>query len=94
MGVMFNLLTEVAERIKRVETRLVVLGDKVGVDLRTETRVEVKLGGPKADPFVEINALDVSISRIMSAVKEADVRPAILVPVMFNGALVAKVVSQ
>lgn len=69
---MFDNVKETKERVTRMESRLVQLGDHVGANLRTKQRIDVKY--PPMDPlnpFVEIDSLDVSISRIVTELQQA-----------------------
>ncbi|MGF6870629.1 hypothetical protein [Paraburkholderia sp. MM5477-R1] len=72
---MIELLREVRQRTTRTESRVVQLGDHVGANLRTRMRIEIKRD--RDAPYVEIDALDVSISRIVTELVEMDIDKAI-----------------
>lgn len=82
-----ELLQEVADRVTRTESRIVQLGDHVGANLRQKQRIAIRVG---ASGFteVEIDALDVSISRVMTELKSHGVR-ASAVSVRHEGRIVA-----
>lgn len=63
-------LKEIADRMRRMESRLVQLGDHVGANLRTKQRIEIVSDGDGTPPWVEIDALDVSISRIVTELQQ------------------------
>lgn len=54
---------EVMDRIIRIESRMVQLGDHVGANLRAKQRITVEDAGG-GNFAVHIDALDVSLSRI------------------------------
>lgn len=66
-----ELIIEIADRVTRTESRVVQLGDHVGANLRHKQRIEIFRG--TGAPRVEIDALDVSISRIISELKRYEV---------------------
>lgn len=78
-------IRELLDRTRRLESRLVQFGDFVGANLRTKQRIEV--AGPPAAPHVLIDALDVSVSRIVTELRQHNVRHG-EVPVYLNGELV------
>lgn len=63
---------EILQRVVRLETRMVQLGDHVGANLRTKQRITVHPGSPA---WVEVDALDVSLSRILDEMARAGVEP-------------------
>lgn len=65
-------IDEVLQRLVRLETRVVHLGDHMGANLRTQRRVEVHPGNPA---WAEVDALDVSLSRIISELARAGTEP-------------------
>lgn len=69
---MMKLLREVNQRTTRTESRMVQLGDHVGANLRLRMRTDVKRDGKSV--WVEVDALDVSISRIVTALQERGIR--------------------
>jgi len=82
-------LEEINMRMIRTESRLVQLGDHVGANLRTKMRIEVFFKEDK-QPYVEVDALDVSMSRVVTSLHEAGVRIG-AVPVYLNGELLATI---
>lgn len=82
------LLREVNQRTTRIESRMVQLGDYVGANLRTRLRVELKRD-PGGKAYVEIDALDVSLSRIYSMLQEMKINE--VVDVTLKGVMVATV---
>lgn len=60
-----RLLHELRDRAVRTESRIVKLGDHVGANLRTTQRITLTPQG------VEIDSLDVSVSRILSEIEKA-----------------------
>jgi type VI protein secretion system component Hcp len=68
-----TLLREVNQRTTRLESRMVQLGDYVGANLRTRMRIEVCRPKDAGRPYIEIDALDVSISRIVSVLQEMNI---------------------
>jgi hypothetical protein len=80
MGVDTTLLMEIRDRMVRVESRLVQLGDYVGANLRTRQKIDVERPGPDGVLTTTVDSLDVSIARIYAELasagyvgKEADV---------------------
>ncbi|MEM5330860.1 hypothetical protein VSR34_30290 [Paraburkholderia sp. JHI2823] len=71
-----KLLREVNQRTTRMESRMVQLGDFVGANLRSKLRIDVRR--PKdGDAYVEIDALDVSVSRIITVLQDMHIDKAI-----------------
>jgi hypothetical protein len=60
---------ELLDRMRRMESRLVQLGDHVGANLRTKQKIEIK-PDPAGGVMVTIDSLDVSISRIVTELKQ------------------------
>ena len=58
---------ELLDRTRRLETRMVQLGDHVGANLRTKMRIDVHLVDGVA--VVNIDAMDVSLSRVVAELK-------------------------
>lgn len=71
MSAEMALLKEINQRAARMESRMVQLGDHVGANLRTKMRVDVRRDGPEV--WVDVDAVDVSLSRIHTALREAGV---------------------
>lgn len=66
-----QLIHEIADRVTRVESRVVQLGDHVGANLRTKQRIEVVRSNYVGDPpRIEVDALDVSLSRILAELRQ------------------------
>lgn len=63
-----DTLQEVLQRTTRIESRIVQLGDHVGANLRSKQRIEVKYS-TNGMARVEIDAMDVSLSRIAAELK-------------------------
>jgi hypothetical protein len=82
-------MSEILDRVIRIETRLMKLGDVLGVNLRSKDKITVThVHGKEYD--VEISALDVSISAIISACKEQGIS-GILVNVHYGDDQIADV---
>jgi predicted nucleic acid-binding protein len=79
-----QLLREIADRLRRTESRLVQLGHFVGVELRARRRVDVRADHRDVD----IDALDVSISRIYAELANKGIKSG-EVPVYLGDRLVA-----
>jgi hypothetical protein len=88
MSAEMDLLNEINQRAIRVESRMVQLGDYVGANLRTKMRVDVR--DDRGEVWVEVDAVDVSMSRIHTALREASVHAGVI-PVLFNGKTIATV---
>jgi hypothetical protein len=84
-----NVLMELRDRCVRMESRMVQMGDFVGINLRERQRIEVKRDG-QGDVYVEIDALDVSLSRILVSLREQGHRAG-EIPVLLKGQRVATV---
>jgi hypothetical protein len=65
------LLHEINQRVTRTESRIVQLGDFVGANLRAKQKIEVLQDKATGEWYVQIDALDVSLSRIASALRDA-----------------------
>ncbi len=72
-----KLLREVSQRTTRLESRMVQLGDHVGANLRSKLRIEVRRPRDGGRPYVEADALDVSISRIVAVLQDERINEAI-----------------
>ncbi|WP_434717192.1 hypothetical protein P5X00_40065 (plasmid) [Paraburkholderia sp. A2RO-4L] len=73
-----KLLRELNQRTTRLESRMVQLGDHVGANLRLKMRIEVcRPGDAGCAPYVEIDALDVSISRVTTVLQDMGIDEAI-----------------
>jgi hypothetical protein len=66
-----TLLIEIRERMVRTESRIVQLGDHVGANLRTKQRIDIEVSDTGEDANVNIDSLDVSLSRIYTEMKDA-----------------------
>lgn len=77
-------MNELLDRTRRLESRMVQLGDFVGANLRSKQRIEVKDLRPGAQPYVLIDALDVSVSRIVTELRQHNVLTG-QVPVFLDG---------
>lgn len=71
-------ITELLDRTRRTESRLVQLGDYVGANLRSKQRITITPGDKgvglhKGVPTVTIDALDVSVSRILTELAQHNV---------------------
>ncbi|BDD92411.1 hypothetical protein PanNE5_18510 [Pandoraea sp. NE5] len=86
-----EILQEVRDRVVRTESRMVQLGDFVGTNLRVRMHIEVR--DVDGDVWVDVDALDVSVSRIYTALEQAGVH-GIAVPVRRNGRDIAMVYPQ
>lgn len=71
MGVDTVLLMEIRDRMVRVESRLVQLGDYVGANLRSRQKIDVELPGPDGVLTTTVDSLDVSIARIYAEIGSA-----------------------
>lgn len=65
---MSDQLKEVLDRVIRLESRMVQLGDHVGANLRSKQRIDIYMG---ADPRVVIDSLDVSMSRVLTELRKS-----------------------
>lgn len=65
-----KLRREMSQRMTRLESRIVQLGEHVGANLRTRMRIEVVQPRSAGRPTFEIDALDVSISRIVAVLRD------------------------
>lgn len=62
-------LREIRDRTARTESRLVQLGDYVGANLRSKQRINIEMN-VSGIVYVDIDALDVSISRIVTELQQ------------------------
>jgi len=79
-----DMLKECVDRIRRVETRLIVLGNKLGHDLTETDNLDVDVDAGKVD----ILTMDVALSNIIRAAHQAGLSN-MLVEIHFKGTLVA-----
>jgi hypothetical protein len=79
-------LKEIKQRVARMESRMVQLGDHVGANLRTKMRVDVHTDDHGT--WVDVDAVDVSLSRIHTALREAGVHEG-QIPINLNGVMIA-----
>ena len=70
-----QIAKETLERVTRLESRMVQLGDHVGANLRTKQRIEIRRPASMS-PYVVIDSLDVSISRILTELRQANLHVA------------------
>jgi hypothetical protein len=87
MSAEMEKLIEINQRVARMESRMVQLGDHVGANLRTKMRTEVVKEAGRG-PHVEVDAADVSLSRIHTALREAAVHSG-EIPIYLNGVEIA-----
>lgn len=82
MSILEQIAKETLERVTRMESRMVQLGDHVGANLRSKQKIDVEWieGGAR----VTIDSLDVSVSRILTELRQADVHQ-FEVPVYHRG---------
>lgn len=83
-----KLLREVNQRTTRLESRMVQLGDYVGANLCTKMRVHVERNDTGV--WVEIDALDVSLSRIVTSLREQGIRKG-WIAVELNGRQITRI---
>lgn len=73
-------MPELLDRTRRIETRMVQLGDYVGANLRTKQKIEITsstgVGRHQGTPAVTIDSLDVSVSRILTELRQHNVHAA------------------
>jgi hypothetical protein len=71
MSVDTALLIEIRDRMVRVESRLVQLGDYVGANLRSRQKIDI--GGLDASGMLTatVDSLDVSVARIYAEIGSA-----------------------
>ncbi|CAN7461849.1 hypothetical protein LJR130_003039 [Variovorax sp. LjRoot130] len=72
-----QIATEIRDRVVRLETRIVQLGDYVGANLRTKQRITIVPANSHSPPGavrVEIDAMDVSVSRILTELRQHGVK--------------------
>lgn len=79
-----EMLKECVDRIKRIETRVIVLGNKLGYDLAEADNIEVDADAGKVD----ISTMDVALSNIIRAAHQGGLNN-MLIEIHFRGALVA-----
>lgn len=72
MSTLEQIVKETLERVTRMESRVVQLGDHVGANLRAKQRIEVR--HDDGETFVNIDALDVSVSRVLTELRQAGVK--------------------
>jgi len=67
-----KMLRDMRDRLVRVESRVVQLGDYVGANLRTKARVEIRFDGDEC--VVEIDTMDMSVGRIFTTFQQERVQ--------------------
>lgn len=60
---------ELMDRVIRIESRMVQLGDHVGANLRTKQHIEF-VDDERGVMGIQIDALDVSLSRILTELRQ------------------------
>lgn len=85
MSMIEQRVNEILERTVRLESRIVQLGDHVGANLRSKQKIDIHT--ERLQPTVQIDSLDVSVSRILTELRQANVH-ATQVPVYFGDRLV------
>src|SRR5258705_8404087 len=65
---------EIRDRVVRLESRMVQLGDHVGANLRVRQKIEVHQD--EGCTWVEIDSLDVSLSRIYTELQQKGIATA------------------
>lgn len=73
---MAEAMLELLERNRRIETRLVQLGDHVGANLREKQRITI-IGMGTPNLMVEVDSAEVSIARILVELDDANGRRAV-----------------
>ena len=66
-----QIARETLERVTRLESRMVQLGDYVGANLRSKQKIEIRRPA-SMQPYVVIDSLDVSVSRILTELRQAN----------------------
>lgn len=71
-----QVAAETLERVTRLETRVVQLGDYVGANLRSKQRIDIHPvnAEPGAHLIVEIDSMDVSVSRVLAELRQRGIR--------------------
>jgi hypothetical protein len=80
-------IAELRDRLVRMESRMVQLGDHVGANLRVREKIDVKRDA-QGDAFVEIDSPEQSLSRIVRIMREEGVTAG-EVPLLIGGLRVA-----
>ena len=65
-----QIAKETLERVTRLESRIVQLGDHVGANLRSKQKIDIYRSALD-EPIVRIDSLDVSVSRILTELRQA-----------------------
>jgi hypothetical protein len=71
MGTDTTLLMDIRDRMVRVESRLVQLGDYVGANLRTRQKIDITKPDASGVLTTPVDSLDVSIARIYAEIGSA-----------------------
>lgn len=87
MASMDDRIEEVRDRLIRMESRMVQLGDHVGANLRVREKIDVKFDA-QGEPYVEIDSPEQSLSRIVRIMREKGVKAG-EVPLLIGGLRVA-----
>lgn len=85
-------MKEITQRVTRMESRLVQLGDYVGTNLRAKMRIDLVKDDLSA--WVSVDAFDVSISRILRELKRLGVPRGTQLPVRCDGRTIATVFAE
>lgn len=80
-------IAEIKDRLVRMESRMVQLGDHVGANLRIRERIDVKRDA-QGDAYVEIDSPEQSLSRIVRIMREEGITTG-EVPLLIGGLRVA-----
>jgi hypothetical protein len=83
----YQLMEEMRDRLVRLESRMVQLGDHVGANLRVREKIDVKVDA-QGDAYVEIDSPEQSLSRIVRIMREKGVTKG-EVPLLIGGLRVA-----
>lgn len=81
-------LKEINQRVTRVESRIVHLGDRLGVNLRSR---QINVICDDRGPRVEVDAPDISISTIINKLRDSGVKKGDPAYITWNGDLIAVV---
>ncbi len=63
---------EIRDRVTRMESRMVQLGDHVGANLRAKTRIDLVKDKRTGLRHIEVDCYDVSFSRILTDLQGAN----------------------
>jgi len=83
-----DCLNEIRQRVTRIETRLIVLGRKLGIKLVNDDADVLVVADSRS---VYIAHLDIALTTIVNKCRAAGLRETLPVSVFYNGRLVAMV---